>query len=307
MVLGFKRKIILFIFLISSFFPLHSFHKNAIGNQLMQYYHALLNNSLNGTKVEKDRFLLKNSSSEILAFYQHLPDRVDFAENEIKILKSFPVEVWKIEWPWSSAEWGELASPYYLLYLEILGNICKKTIPSALEKAGYKKEVKYPVIHYRLGDVPFTRSYGHHLCKYSFFTWALNKVCLMHDNTVIVVASFSHNANEQRLIASEKYLSSLLNFLMKNDYKVVHNKNSIMDDFSLLVFAPALISGTSSFAFMAGLANKNVFISSLIGSEVNGKYLANSKCDWMCQEPPLLHSQVADYFDIEQVIQLLNQ
>jgi|GEM_PF-6142914 len=298
---------LVFVFIVASFSIINASNKNAIGNHLMKYFHLLLQSSMKGQKLDQNTLLKYQSNKEILSFYKKLPLILDLTEEDKNVLQSFPKEIWSINWPWSSAEWGKMADPYYLIYQDILSGICKKVIRKALIESGFSKEVKQPVIHYRLGDVPFVRNYGHHLNKDSFYFWALEKIMFEDNNnkTVRVVSANFHSANLQKKEVSCLYLNAFINFLNKNGYEVVCETGSIMEDFAIMVFAPVLIGASSSFSFMAGLANEKMFLSPLIGSEIRGKYHANSCCEWMYQEPPLLHCEVRNYFDIKEVLPLL--
>lgn len=176
------------------------------------------------------------------------------------------------------------------------------TLADALSKAGLEKRVDCPVLHFRCSDVPFVRHPGYHMPGKSYYEWCLERIGPTSE--LIILASYEHNIRDLDALAgaSLAYTEFVAEVCSRHGINVTVRTESVLDDFSTLFHAPAVISTGSSFSFMSGFSSGAYFTCQCI-EEPNRVIKAN--LPWHYPGLPLLHSQVADYFDFHTVIEQL--
>ena len=125
---------------------------------------------------------------------------------------------------------------------------------------------------------------------------------------LIILSCNNHRTLDQSSCA--KYIEFYSELFSKFDIKVETQCNSILKDFALMVYSPLLVSlNASSYSFMAGIAkNPQDYISCNMGLENQGKYVLQENVDWVLDNrAPLLHKDVKDYNNTDEVIALLLQ
>jgi len=271
----------------------------------MTYFQLLLKHSHKNEKIPQLSFHHKKNNPQIKKLYNYLPLQCSLSQEEIALAQALPSWIWNLKYPYDPSHWKEEKEPHYHNYHKLVHSVAPRILKKALEDAVFKTNVNHPVIHYRLGDVPFCRNSVHHLNRYSFFLWALEKNT--EDNTVIIVTSNKHRSKPKMKQASLSYLQDFIHFLKENGYHPIIQSKSIVEDFATMVFAPVLISGGSTYSFMAGMANNQTFVSSLIGQEKGQFFDTIENCDWMYPHLPILHRDIASYYDMETVFEKLRE
>jgi len=199
---------------------------------------------------------------------------------------------------------------------ETFWNIMKPTVhrllKKALEKKGLTQTIDVPVIHYRCSDVPIQRdlnaSYYYHFQKYSFFKNALD---IIQQKTgtkykkVYISFCGAHLSSQENQKSCHTYVSSLQEYLESLGYEVIVKCNSVNDDFAMMFYAPALISTSSSFSFMAGYFSDGVFIGTMYDEKMDRQ--CDDCDDWLQNGYTLKHSMVADYHYTNKVISMLKK
>lgn len=281
-----------------------------MGTHLEQYLHKIVECGYKNMRMLYFPFHHKDNDPEITNFYLTLPLQCTLTKEEMLLANSLPSWTWNIKWVHQPIEWEDNQDAY-VTYHALVRSVGQRIVRNALEKIGYKKEVSYPVIHYRLGDVPFVRNMGHHINKYAYFLWALEKagVSDWEDKTVLIVSSNKHHANTLLKTASDYYLQDFLSFLQEHGYNPIVQSESVLEDFATMVYAPILISSGSSYSFMAGMATTGTFLSSSVGREdkIDHSFITNTNCEWMCPFSPVLHGDVVNYFDLNVVFKQLRE
>jgi len=181
-----------------------------------------------------------------------------------------------------------------------------KLFDDALQKSGLQESVNVPVIHFRCADTPFSKHPEYLFQKYSYFKDALNdinkKSNLSYDSVILLSCS-SHNSSEQYKKACSKYTGYLSKYLKSIQYDVDVQCSSELADFSTMFYAPAVISTSSSYSFMAGFFGKGIFINT---TQFNGDIEQCLDCgDWLYKGYNVKHELVNDYHDTENVYSLL--
>jgi len=175
----------------------------------------------------------------------------------------------------------------------------QKIMNESFKKSGIMNNSFKPVIHFRCADTPFIKQDGYHFQKYVFFDQALKSFPLY--NHIFIMNCSSHNSGNKEKEACAIYAKNLSDHLESTGYKTDIICNSNIDDFSILFYAPGVISTGSSFSFMAGFFGYGKFIST--------EYSYGEKCSdctyFTIGGFNLLHSKNIDYFDTKSVIQML--
>jgi hypothetical protein len=195
---------------------------------------------------------------------------------------------------------------------ETFWNIMKPTVhrllKKALEKKGLTQTIDAPVIHYRCSDMPFGKLEYYHFQKYSFFKNALDTIQQKTGKKykkVYISFCGSHLSSQENQKSCDAYLTSLQQYLESLGYEVIVKCNSVNDDFATMFYAPALISTSSSFSFMAGYFSDGVFIGSMYDEKMDRQ--CDDCDDWLKTGYTLKHSMVADYHDTNTVISMLKK
>lgn len=282
---------------------------NVIGTHLMRYFIVGLKYSKENTPLPTLTYEKVKNNPEISLFYRKLPRFLKLNKEETHILNRLPKSTWSLRITWNPIFFANIGEKAYLDYHKLVRSVSQRTVPKALTDMGYKIEVEHPVIHYRLGDVPFCRHKGHHLNKYAYYLWALEKISNsgIDTSTVIIITSNKHKSDEKMKETSDLYLADFIDFLNEKGYNTIIQSESILYDFATMVFAPAVIGGSSSFSFAAGLSCKGPFLFYKLGTEENGSYFAFDNCSWMYPSNPILHCEIKNYYNTEDVFKKLRE
>jgi hypothetical protein len=183
-------------------------------------------------------------------------------------------------------------------------------IDDALIKSNLKKVVEYPVIHFRCADVPFVRHRQYHFQKYKFYKKALeniNTLSLQQYSKVIILSCSFHLSDNKDQACCSTYTNSLSDYLKNISYDTIVECNTNIADFATLFYAPAVISGGSSFSFISGFCGKGIFISG--GHREEADTITNLKCDncstWLQNADDIKHKDIDDYYNTDAVIKVL--
>lgn len=191
--------------------------------------------------------------------------------------------------------------------LQKIHSIMKPTInkifDDTFKKLNLKKQIKYPIIHFRCADTPFVKHNSYYFQKYSYFDKAINdienKIGKIKDITIL--ACFDHLSNNEDKTSCNIYASKLKEHL--NNYNIHLKCNSNVDDFVSMFYAPAVISTISSFSFMSGFFGNGIYIQPNMMINDNEVCL---DCDNPYKGYNILHKKVDDYHNVDDVYKLLN-
>lgn len=192
-------------------------------------------------------------------------------------------------------------------YLEFWQNLRPKIAATYKEKLP-KKDVAYPVMHFRCSDVPFLKLGFYHLVKRSTVEWMANKIIDRGYDHVTVLNCDKHKKKDASY-ACQQYLQYYVGILVDKGISVDYQCDSILQDFASMFYSPLLVSiNPSSFSFMAGIAkDPNDYVACNMGVEYDGNYFFQTKTDWAIDaNAPVLHAHVNDYNDVAEVFPLLD-
>jgi hypothetical protein len=188
--------------------------------------------------------------------------------------------------------------------------LIQSILDDALIKSNLKKIVEFPVIHFRCADVPFVRHRQYHLQKYKFYKKALeniNTLSLQQYSKVIILSCSFHLSDNKDQACCSTYTNSLSDYLKNISYDTIVECNTNIADFATLFYAPAVISGGSSFSFISGFCGKGIFISG--GHIEEADTTTNLKCDscstWLQNADDIKHKDIDDYYNTDAVINIL--
>jgi len=269
-------------------------NKNDYGNVICSYFYSYalsiskkkdFINNLNKNINEND--LIKSFPNNI-SFNQELYNK--FIENNITICNLIDMNPWEL-W-YCNKNWV-----YNLL--KILKFTIHKIIHEALEKNNLNKNVKFPIIHFRCSDVPFIKHSKYYLQKYSFFKKALKKYNFHNDKTVIIMSYIYHKSNDDKNIASMKYLHNLKNYISNLGYNCIIQSKTPIEDFYDLFNSPYVISTGGSFSFMSGFFGHGKFISTEHRDEDDDHITLDNNIFLKNYNIP--HKLIKSYYDVSDV------
>ena len=180
--------------------------------------------------------------------------------------------------------------------------LIQQIMNNSFKQSGFDQSSQSQVIiHFRCADTPFIKHDDYYFQKYVFFEEAL-KLFANNKNILIMSCSF-HNSDNNKREACSTYAKYLSDFLNVKGYTVDIICNSNIEDFCTLFYAPGVISTGSSFSFMSGFFGYGNYIS----TEHSNGYKC-SDCDYFTIGGyNILHTEEIDYFDTENVFQLLKE
>jgi len=297
-----------------------------LGNILCSYYHRLLLSILKQEDFKLNlydiiEFQLKwrnihEIPTDILAyengeFIKQLPLNISFETTKplyFKLKKS-GINLERLQQPHYGDEftWRINDSLDEQMHT-IMKPFMHKILDDALVKSDNVKTVGVPVIHFRCADTPFVRNPDYALQKHCFFQKALDDIQLklqQEFKEVIILSYINHRADENQANACTKYVSFLKKYLEELQYRVDIQSESSLEDFAAIFYAPASISTSSSFSFMAGFFGKGIFIST-----TNGFFDGNQERCLDCGSQiykgyNLKHTDVEDYYNTDAVLKML--
>lgn len=169
------------------------------------------------------------------------------------------------------------------------------------------KNVKYPVIHFRCSDIPFSRNKDYHIPKRSTIVWISEILRKKKYKKAYFLNCTKHLIeNDKHQMICEKLRDLYTEIFKENGIDLVLQCNSVMEDFYMMVYSPLLVSlNSSSYSFMAGISkDPNDYISCDMGSEINGKYYKQSieDSDWITDKNvPVLHADIINYENFDEI------
>ena len=201
--------------------------------------------------------------------------------------------------------------------------LIKEIYDEAFKKSNIHMDIKYPVIHFRCSDTPYMKSANYGFQRYQFFKESLKRIeeetGKKYDKVILCFCN-AHFAKEKESKTCDVYADSLVKYLEELGYEVIVKCGNNLGDFATIYFAPAVISTSSSFSFMAGFFSGGVFITEghkqekpeTDKSEPDNKdqpnvYMCMNCGPWLSHKYMLNHSEVPDYFDTEYVIKKLKE
>lgn len=267
---------------------------NALGNKLVSYFYSINTNTNNHLREIHLQHINQASDTELYDFYRQWKwePRTKKIEYNSEAVAA-----------WHSVNDDGSAKNNYLEFWQTVRPQTKSLYNIGIEDPG----VVMPVVHFRCSDSPFNKHRQYHLTKASTVQWMAEKIRERGYSQVILLNCNQHHSQDRNSCAKYAgYYSKIF-----NDYGITVNEqcNSLINDFALMVYTPLLISlNSSSLSFIAGIAkDPRDYISCNMGVEqASGNYVLQSKADWILSvEAPLLHVQVPDYNDAEDVINKL--
>lgn len=274
-----------------------------IGNRMSGYFFNL------GSSILKKQEFKNDTDYTGILFFENLPKSISYNSEEFdNIHDAFISENINSDFFISDCNgcsaW-EITNNKIYHFWKIMRPLVQSIMDETFLKSNLKKQVDYPIIHFRCADTPFIKQNGYHLQYYTFFKTALDKITeksnIKHSK-VILMSCNTHNSNINNQTACVEYTDSLKQYLNEIGYGCDVMCGTNIDDFAMLFYAPAVISTSSSFSFMSGFFGKGVF---LITENANGKC---TDCDEiMLYDYNIMHETVEDYVNTNNVIQLLRK
>jgi hypothetical protein len=273
-----------------------------LGNQLCVYFFNI------GYSFLKNEPFIYNDHSEIY-FMKDLPRHIDIDENIRNQLleNNFTIDELNKE--------NELTThlgTWFILHerREIYWNILKPLVHKILDetfiKCNLKKNINEIVIHYRCSDVPFIRHFQYHFIRYSFYTKALESVKDLNINDIKLISCTSHHSGGEYSEKCSIYADSLSNYISTFRYNIKKECNTMLDDFATMFYAPVVICGPSSFSFMSAFFGDGKYISDTHYDANVNKNCNTCKNTWLNNKEYIIkHHEIADYFNIDNVIKIL--
>ena len=275
-------------------FSQHHSRTNELGNRLAEYFYYTNTDAASELHLNSERARnARNKNPELRDFY----NKLDWQRRRVIEYKSDPDSAW------NQIDHSNAEKPSYLQFWQTLRPIVQETYYATLPPL----TVPHPVVHFRCSDVPFKKYAYYYLSKVSTVKWMAQKIKERGFTKVTMLGCNKHRQLAQK-VACHEYIDFYAQTLKDSGLDVELQCNSILQDFSMMVYSPLLVSlNTSSFSFMAGVSkNPQDYISCNMGVEFNGKFILQTQADWLLDnEQPLLHQEVSDYNHVDDVIKKL--
>jgi len=269
---------------------------NSLGNRLAEYFYYINTSVASNEKLSQEQQRnIRNKESDLRKFYKKL----DWTrQKEIVNYHSEP-----------RGSWNQINSDgnrklNYLAYWQSI----RPFVHSVYEKNIDKVSAEYPVIHFRCSDIPFMKYEYYHLTKATSVKWMADKIKERGFAKAILLSCNEHLTLDQKSCA--QYVDFYIDLFNSYGIEIEKQCNTIFKDFAMMVYSPLLVSlNSSSFAFMAGISkNPRDYVSCNMGMEYHGVYVLQTEADWLLDpREPLLHKNVEDYHQVEEVIKELNK
>ena len=259
-----------------------------IGNVLSIYYYEYFISLL-----KKEHFYYKTDKPFIKLF----PDFIPFDQELSDKLENKSITYERYKNYENDAFWTS-ETPEKQVIHNIMKPYMNKIMNNVFTDNKLVKGVKYPIIHFRCADTPFTKHHHYYLQKYKYFKDALRSVPKF--DKIIILSCNTHLSSENNEKSCNDYTIMLKNELSKYNPKIQCGTN--VDDFVSMFYAPVVISTQSSYSFMAGFFGYSTYIQPNFME--NDKECEDCFNDWRGYN--LSHQMVTDYHDTEKVYNLLN-
>ena len=260
-----------------------------VGNVLSTYYYNYFISIL-----KKEDFNYENNDTFINLFPKH----IRFNEEIYNKLNNAKIEYENYKNHLNVAFWGVQTKEKQQIH-EIMKPYMNKIMNDTFVKNNLKKEVLYPIIHFRCADTPFSKHGMYFFQKYKYFKIALNTI--PHYDKIIILSCNTHLSNEDNKKSCNKYVELLKEQVI--EYNPVIECGTNVDDFISMFYAPAVISTLSSFSFMSGFFGNGIYI--------QPNYMENEEecndCETEYKGYSIKHKDVNDYHNVEEVYKLLIQ
>lgn len=259
--------------------------------------------------------------------YPDFPPYIHITNEEIDKIKKMPEKIFNIYAValWTRARWPQDIKQYFMPFWSVNRQILNRFYSTVLTKTN----VELPVIHFRCSDIPFNRHRSYHIPKKNMIVWVSSILKEKKMNQAIFLTCNKHlsSSNEKQLCS--KFKDIYIELFKNEGITLIPTCNDIRTDLAVMFYSPLLISlNNSSFSFSIGISKPpDQFITSNFGEEdcdgrgdsclnrINGKaspfakhdrrsYILNDQTmfDWKYfHEPPLLHSEIKDYHDLNEV------
>lgn len=256
--------------------------KTSIGNCLSRLFFNIGNSWRKGETYHwKTQHLAKND------FYLNLP-------SDYEPLKGLQVPKYKTEDYDGGSAW-QVDTEEGKIFWDTMKPYIHKTLDETLEKSGLFMNQKNPIIHFRCSDVPFNRHSWYHLAKWDFYRKALNG----HSEVDVLMCPIV-GATEDNKKACHQYIEFLKKEL--SPVKVNVSCGHFLEDFARMFYGPLVISPGSSMSFMSGYFGHGKLVTT--GHFEEGSSDTCKICEGD-KSSVLLHSDVPDYHDVENVNKML--
>lgn len=186
-------------------------------------------------------------------------------------------------------------------FWDIMKPLIQKILNEAFTRINLNMKTEVPVIHFRCSDVPFVKHPEYHFSQYKYYLDILKKTDY---KKVILLSCHQHLSNEINKNTCDIYNNDLKQFLNDNGYEVEVKCQDIINDFSLMFYAPIVISPGSSFSFISGYCGFSDFYSSGHIHENNRENTCHD-CSWLNNKYILYHNDIEDYHNTNNVISIL--
>jgi hypothetical protein len=258
--------------------------------------------------------------------YPDLPPYIHITIEEIDKIKKMPEKIFsdiQNVGLWSLNRWPKDIQHHYMPFWSVNRQILNRFYSKHLNRGTFAN-VELPVIHFRCSDIPFNRHRSYHIPKKNMIVWVSSILKEKKMNQAIFLTCNKHlsSSNEKQLCS--KFKDIYIELFKNEGITLLPTCNDIRTDLAVMFYSPLLISlNGSSFSFSIGISKPpDQFITSNMGEEVCDKrrgdfceqpnrepytalpYALNDQnvFDWKYfHEPPLLHSEIKDYYDLDEV------
>lgn len=265
-----------------------------MGNKLVSYFYYI-NTHTNEYLIEEhknDMRILKNSAlSEFYSKLQWQP------QDNVINFKSEPRAAWQ------QLNQDGTHKENFLEFWQTVRLQSRKLYHSNITY----NSIEVPVVHFRCSDSPFNKHNRYHMTKASTVQWMAEQIRKRGFTELIILNCNDHGSLDQNSCA--KYVNFYTQIFNESGISVSEQCNSVIQDFAMMVYTPLLVTlNASSLSFMAGISkDPQDYISCNMGLEkTDGEYVLQTQADWiLSNDKPILHKDVADYNDTEDVIKRL--
>lgn len=271
-----------------------------VGNALSEYLHKYIVSICNKTDFTYNT----ESQSSII---KHLQKHIEFDPEIYTKIKELEITEDKLNQIGGNVIWH--CNHNWLIDMwTILKPKIHHILSDALSKSGLSSiHNKYPIIHLRCADVPFSKHFHYFLQRYDFFKQALMRVNFSNnpDKTIIITSCSTHLSGEREQESCSKYVKNLMDYLDSEGYNCITQCKTNVEDFADIFYAPFVISTGGSFSFISGFFGDGEFVSTE-HKEENKSTCNNTNCNRVFMKGyNISHSMVDSYYDVDIVHKIL--